>query len=75
MSQKRKVLQGSASNMLRVLLSTLVSLVLPPFLVHRLSPPEYSAWVLILTLSAYVNLLDFGLQTAIGKFVAEHSAS
>jgi O-antigen/teichoic acid export membrane protein len=75
MSQKRKVLQGSASNMLRVLLSTLVSLVLPPFLVHRLSPPEYSAWVLILQLSAYVNLLDFGLQTAIGKFVAEHHAT
>jgi O-antigen/teichoic acid export membrane protein len=75
MSQKRKVLQGSASNMLRVLLSTLVSLVLPPFLVHRLAPAEYSAWVLILTLSAYVNLLDFGLQTAIGKFVAEHHAA
>jgi O-antigen/teichoic acid export membrane protein len=75
MSQKRKVLQGSASNMVRVLLSMLVSLVLPPFLVHRLAPAEYSAWVLILQLGAYVNLLDFGLQTAIGKFVAEHHAA
>jgi O-antigen/teichoic acid export membrane protein len=53
----------------------LVSLVLPPFLVHRLSAAEYSAWVLILQLSTYVNLLDFGLQTAIGKFVAEHDAA
>ena len=35
--------------MLRVLLSMLVSLVLPPFLVHRLAPAEYSAWVLILS--------------------------
>jgi O-antigen/teichoic acid export membrane protein len=61
--------------MVRVLLSMLVSLVLPPFLVHRMTPPEYSAWVLILQLSAYVNLLDFGLQTAIGKFVAEYDAS
>jgi len=61
--------------MLRVLLSMLVSLVLPPFLVHRLSPAEYSAWVLILQLSAYVSLLDFGLQTAIGKFVAEYDAA
>src|SRR5580698_2114116 len=75
MSHKRKVLQGSASNMVRVLLSMLVSLVLPPFLVHRMPPPEYSAWVLILQLSAYVNLLDFGLQTAIGKFVAEYDAT
>src|ERR1700690_2018128 len=75
MSRKRKVLQGSASNLIRVLLSMLVSLVLPPFLVHRMAPPEYSAWVLILQLSAYVNMLDFGLQTAIGKFVAEYDAS
>jgi len=75
MSHKRKVLQGSASNIVRVFLSMLVSLVLPPFLVHRMPPPEYSAWVLILQLSAYVNLLDFGLQTAIGKFVAEYDAT
>src|SRR5271156_2361033 len=75
MSRKRKVLQGSVSNMVRVLLSLMVSLVLPPFLVHRMAPAEYSAWVLILQLSAYVNLLDFGLQTAIGKFVAEYDAT
>ncbi len=74
MSRKRKLLQGSASNLSRVLLSMLVSLVLPPLLVHRMPSVEYSAWVLILQLSAYVNLLDFGLQTAIGKYVAEHDA-
>jgi O-antigen/teichoic acid export membrane protein len=74
MSRKRKVLQGSASNLIRVLLSMLVSLVLPPFLVHHMAASEYSAWVLILQLSAYVGLLDFGLQTAIGKYVAEYDA-
>lgn len=75
MSNKRKVLHGSASNMLRVLLSMLVSLVLPPFLVHRLSTAEYSAWVLILQLSGYVSMLDLGMQTAVGKFIAEHNAA
>jgi O-antigen/teichoic acid export membrane protein len=74
MSHKRKLLQGSASNLLRVLLSMLVSLVLPPFLVHRMAPAEYSAWVLILQLSGYVYMLDLGMQTAIGKFVAEYDA-
>ena len=74
MSHKRKVLQGSASNLVRMLLSMLVSLVLPPFLVHRMAPAEYSAWVLILQLSGYVYMLDLGLQTAIGKFVAEYDA-
>lgn len=75
MSHKRKVLQGSVANLVRLLLSMLVSLVLPPFLVHHMAPAEFSAWVLILQLSAYVNLLDFGLQTAIGKYVAEYDAS
>ena len=74
MSRKRKVLQGSASNLTRVLLSMLVSLVLPPFLVHHMAASEYSAWVLILQMSSYVSLLDFGLQTAIGKYVAEYDA-
>jgi O-antigen/teichoic acid export membrane protein len=75
MSHKRKILQGSASNLARVALSVLVSLVLPPLLVHRLQPAEYGAWVLILQISGYINLLDLGLQTAIGKFVAEYDAA
>jgi O-antigen/teichoic acid export membrane protein len=72
---KRRVLKGSASNLLRAFLSMLVSLVLPPFLVHRMSSAEYGAWVLILQFGAYVNFLDLGLSTAISKFVAEHDAT
>jgi O-antigen/teichoic acid export membrane protein len=74
MSHKRKILQGSASNLARVALSVVVSLVLPPLLVHRMNTDEYGAWVLILQIGGYINLLDLGLQTAIGKFVAEYDA-
>lgn len=74
MSHTRKILQGSASNVARVVLSMAVALVLPPLLVHRMDPAEYGAWVLILQCSAYINLLDFGLQTAVAKFVSEYDA-
>jgi O-antigen/teichoic acid export membrane protein len=74
MLHTRKILQGSASNMARIALSTVIALVLPPLLVHRMEPAEYGAWVLILQCAAYINLLDFGLQTAIAKFVAQHDA-
>src|SRR5271170_8211683 len=74
MSHSRLVLRGSASNVLRLLLSMLAAMFVPPFLVRHLSQAEYSAWVLILQLSAYVNLLDLGLQTAVAKFVAEYNA-
>jgi O-antigen/teichoic acid export membrane protein len=74
MSLTRKILQGSASNVARVVLSMAVALALPPLLVDRLSPAEYGAWILILQCSGYMGLLDFGLQTAVSKFVAEFDA-
>jgi len=40
-----------------------------------MEPAEYGAWVLILQCGGYVALLDFGLQTAVAKFVAEHAAT
>jgi O-antigen/teichoic acid export membrane protein len=74
MSHKIKIIKGSASNLVRVALSMLLAFVLPRLLVHRLSPAEYSAWVLILQIGAYISLLDLGLQTAVGKLVAEYNA-
>jgi O-antigen/teichoic acid export membrane protein len=71
----KKVLQGSASNLLRLLLSLAFSLYLPHFLVHHMGTAEYSAWVLMLQIAGYVNYLEFGLQTAISNFVAEYDAS
>jgi Membrane protein involved in the export of O-antigen and teichoic acid len=35
-----------------------------------MSTPAYSAWVLALQSAAYLGYLDFGLQTAIGRYVA-----
>ncbi len=58
----------------RLFLSTLVALVLPAYLTHKLPVRTYSAWVLILQMSAYVGYLDFGVQTGISKYVAEFEA-
>src|ERR1700743_1254890 len=71
-SRHKKVLQGSVSNLLRLLLSLAFSLYLPHFLVHHMAAAEYSAWVLILQLAAYISYLEFGIQTAVSKFVAEY---
>jgi O-antigen/teichoic acid export membrane protein len=58
----------------RLFISTAVGFLLPSFLVHRLPVTTYSAWVLILQMSAYVNYLDFGIQSGISKYVAEFEA-
>ncbi len=58
----------------RVAAVSLVALVLPAFLIRHLPVQVYAAWVLIIQLGAYVSYLDFGIQAAISKFVAEHDA-
>ena len=43
---------------------------MPPLLLKYLSTEAFGVWILILQLSAYSNYLDFGIQTAVGRFVA-----
>lgn len=49
----------------------MVALVLPHFLTRDLSVDRYAAWVLMLQIAAYSNYLDFGLQTAVARYVAQ----
>jgi O-antigen/teichoic acid export membrane protein len=54
--------------------TSLIAIVLPAYLTHRLPVEVYGAWVLILQLGAYVGYLDFGVQTAVSKYIAEYEA-
>lgn len=51
-------------------MAALVAILLPPVLVRHMEPAAYAVWVLILQFVAYVGYLDFGLQTAVGRYVA-----
>jgi O-antigen/teichoic acid export membrane protein len=68
----RTVVKNSAANATRLAVTALVSILLPAYLTHRLPVKTYAAWVLILQLSAYVGYLDFGVQTAVSKHIAEY---
>ena len=70
----RTVTNNSAANLTRLAVTSLVSIFLPAYLTHHLPVKTYGAWVLILQLSAYVGYLDFGVQTAVSKYIAEHEA-
>ncbi len=60
---------------LSLLVTAGTGLVLPSFLTHHLSVAMYGAWLLILQISSYVGLLDFGIQTAVAKYIAQHAAA
>lgn len=70
----RTVAANSAANVTRLGFTSLISILLPAYLTHHLPVKTYSAWVLILQLSAYVGYLDFGFQAAVAKYIAEYEA-
>jgi O-antigen/teichoic acid export membrane protein len=67
---KLKIIRNAFANVARGGTGALVTIALPPFLTRILSQDAYGTWLLILQLSAYVGFLDFGIQTAVGRFVA-----
>lgn len=68
-------LKNSLANVARGSSAALVALVLAPFLARNMATELYGTWLLILQLGAYTGYLDFGIQTAIGRFVAYYTES
>lgn len=66
----RTVVKNASANLARLAGSGVIALLLPPFLVRELSKDAYGAWSLLLQLTLYVGYLDFGIQTAVARFVA-----
>src|SRR5258708_31655218 len=60
----------AVSNLGRGGATAVVALLLPPILVRHMPAATYAVWVLVLQTAAYVGYLNFGLQTAIGRYVA-----
>ncbi len=48
---------------------------LPAFLTHHMPTSVFGAWTLILQISAYVGYLEFGIQIAVAKYVAQFIAA
>jgi len=69
-NEKIVLARNAISNVARGGAASLVAVLLPPFLTRLMSPEGFGVWSLVLQLSAYVGYLDFGIQTAVGRFVA-----
>ncbi len=65
-----RITKNAIANLLRGGAAGLAALLLPAFLVRYMSQAEYGVWVLVLQIAAYANYLNFGLQTAVGRYVA-----
>jgi len=64
------VAKNAIANIARGSAASIVAVLLPPFLTRSMSSETFGVWSLVLQLGAYVGYFDFGIQTAIGRFVA-----
>ncbi|MGA3092557.1 MAG: polysaccharide biosynthesis C-terminal domain-containing protein [Terriglobales bacterium] len=66
----RRFAKNAVANLGRGSAAAMVALLLPPVLIRHMTSASYAVWVLALQVVSYVGYLDFGLQTAIGRYIA-----
>jgi O-antigen/teichoic acid export membrane protein len=64
------IAKNAVANVMRGGASAVVAIVLPHFLTRSLGPDRFAGWALMLQLAAYANYFDFGLQTAVARYLA-----
>lgn len=73
-SQRNKpprLLRNVFSNWTCYAASLIVNFFISPFVVHHLGNTGYGVWTLIVSLTGYLGLLDFGVRGAVTRYVAK----
>jgi O-antigen/teichoic acid export membrane protein len=72
---RKVLLKNALANVASGTSAALLAVVLPPILLKSLSAEIYGVWALILQVGAYTGLLNFGIQVAVGRFVAHYETT
>ena len=70
----RTILRNIFSNWAGYLVTAAVGFLLSPIIVHSLGNTGYGLWTLVLSLTGYFGLLDLGIRSSVGRFVARYLA-
>jgi len=70
-----RFLKNVLSNWTGMAVSMAVAFFMSPFLVHTLGDRQYGLWVLIISLTGYMGLLDVGLRVSVVKYVSHLSTT
>lgn len=71
---KNKTLINIFSNWSNLFISVVVAFIVSPILVNQLGNETYGIWVLIISLTSYFTILDFGVNGAIVRFISKYKA-
>jgi O-antigen/teichoic acid export membrane protein len=71
---RHTILRNAASGVAARLVGMIITVFITPFLIRKLGEGTYGLWVLVFSFIGYFGMSDFGLRTAVGRFVALHQA-
>lgn len=66
----RRILGNVFSNWAGLVISVIIAFVVSPIIVSTLGKEMYGIWTLIVSITGYFTVLDFGVNTAIVRFVS-----
>lgn len=69
------IVRNITSSWAVLLVNTLLSFVLAPIVVNRLGSVYYGLWALLMQLTGYLWLFDFGVRDSVIKYVAQYHTS
>jgi len=70
-SERARFFKNAISNVINGASSAAFAIILPYFFVRYFDRAEFGVWLLVLQLAAYINYFNFGVQTAIGRYVSQ----
>jgi O-antigen/teichoic acid export membrane protein len=69
-----RILRNVFSNWTSYVVTACVGFGLAPIVVHSLGDTGYGIWTLVLSMTGYFGLLDLGIRSSVGRFVARYIA-
>ena len=69
-----KIRRNVIANITGMIIQIIIAFILSPFLVHTLGDAKYGIWTIAVAFTGYMNLLDFGLTSAVTKYVSQYSS-
>lgn len=71
---KRRIIENIFSNWFSLAVTVVIAFVVSPIIVHSLGIEMYGIWSLIVSITGYFTVLDFGVNTAIVRFISSSHA-